>query len=73
VEPDGPASLANQAIKDQAPQISAGCAGEAPSRRPGGRAQITDLCCNSLELIAASGNTDRRVRARPSHVGSGAM
>ena len=42
-EPDGPASLANQAIKDQALQISAGRAGQAPSRRPGGRAQITPI------------------------------
>src|SRR4249920_3704723 len=40
-EPDGPASLANQAITDQARQISAGRAGQAPQRRPGGRAQIT--------------------------------
>jgi SAM-dependent methyltransferase len=40
-EPDGPASLANQAIKDQALQISARRAGQAPARRPGGRAQIT--------------------------------
>ncbi|HXL94282.1 MAG TPA: class I SAM-dependent methyltransferase [Streptosporangiaceae bacterium] len=37
-EPDGPASLANQAIKDQALQISAGRAGEAPRSRPGGPA-----------------------------------
>ena len=43
-EPDGPASLANQAIKDQALQISAGPAGQAPQRRPGGRAQITPIC-----------------------------
>ena len=42
-EPDGPASLANQAIKDQALQISAGRASEAPNRRPGGRAQITPI------------------------------
>ena len=42
-EPDGPASLANQAIMDQALQISAGHAGKAPQRRPGGRAQITSL------------------------------
>jgi SAM-dependent methyltransferase len=39
-EPDGPASPANQAIKDQALQISAG---QAPRKRPGGRAQITPL------------------------------
>src|SRR2546429_9875716 len=32
-EPDGPASLANQAIKDQALQIRAGRAGQAPQRR----------------------------------------
>jgi hypothetical protein len=34
-------ALANQAIKDQALQISAAHAGQAPNRRPGGRAQIT--------------------------------
>ena len=49
-EPDGPASPANQAIKDQALQISAGRAGQAPQRRPGGRAQITPL---SAQPIAA--------------------
>ncbi len=43
-EPDGPGSRANQAIKDQALQISAARAGQAPSRRPGGRAQITPSC-----------------------------
>ena len=43
VDPDGPASVADQAIKDQALQISAGRAGEAPHRHPGGRAQITPL------------------------------
>ena len=42
-EPDGSASRASQAIKDQALQISAGHAGEAPHRHPGGRAQITPL------------------------------
>jgi hypothetical protein len=47
-EPDGPASLANQAIKDQALQISAGRAGQAPQRHPGGRAQITPLCAQSI-------------------------
>ena len=47
-EPDGPASLANQAIKDQALQISAGRVGEAPQRRPGGRAQITPLCAQPI-------------------------
>ena len=48
VEPDGPGSRANQAIKDQAPQISAGRAGQAPHRRPGGRAQITPLCAQPI-------------------------
>ena len=43
VEPDGPGTPANKAINDQAPQISAARAGQAPSRRPGGRAQITPL------------------------------
>ena len=42
-EPDGPDSLANQAIKDQALQISDGHAGQAPQRRPGDRAQITPI------------------------------
>jgi SAM-dependent methyltransferase len=48
VEPDGPASPADQAIKDQALRISAGRAGEAPQRRPGGRAQITPLCAQPV-------------------------
>ena len=43
VEPDGPGTPASKAIKDQAPQISAARACQAPSRRPGGRAQITPL------------------------------
>ena len=48
MEPDGPGSLASQAMKDQALQISAGRAGQAPQRRPGGRAQITPLCAQSI-------------------------
>ena len=48
VEPDGPGTLASKAIKDQAPQISAGRAGQAPSRRPGGRAQITPSCAQPI-------------------------
>ena len=48
VEPDGPGSRANQAIKDQAPQISAARAGQAPNRRPGGRAQITPSCAQPI-------------------------
>jgi ubiquinone/menaquinone biosynthesis C-methylase UbiE len=47
-EPDGPGSRANQAIKDQAPQISAARAGQAPNRRPGGRVQITPLCAQPI-------------------------
>ena len=43
VEPDGQGSGANQAIKDQALQLSAGRAGEAPKRRRGGRAQSTTM------------------------------
>ena len=39
--PDGPASPANRAITGQAVQISAKRAGQAPPRRPGGRAQAT--------------------------------
>ena len=44
-EPDGPASPANQTIKDQPLQISAG---QAPQKRPGGRAQITPLCAQPI-------------------------
>jgi hypothetical protein len=47
-EPDRPGTLASQAIKDQAPQISARRAGQAPNRRPGGRAQITPLCAQPI-------------------------
>src|SRR5882757_3681976 len=47
-EPDGPDSPANQAITDQALQISDGRAGQAPQRRPGGRAPITPLCARPI-------------------------
>jgi SAM-dependent methyltransferase len=47
-EPDGPSSLANQAIKGPGPQISAGRTGEALQRHPGDRAQITPLCAQSI-------------------------
>jgi SAM-dependent methyltransferase len=40
-KPEGPGSLASRAIKDQALQISARSAGQAPTRRTGGRPQIT--------------------------------
>jgi SAM-dependent methyltransferase len=43
VEPDGLGSGANQALKDQALRISAARAGQAPNRRPRGRAQTTPL------------------------------
>ena len=67
-EPDGPASLANQAIKDQALQISAGRAGEAPKKRPGGRAQITPLCAQSIAWprpTAVRPDNDGYSRVRP--------
>ena len=48
VEPDGPGTLANQAIKDQALQISARRACQAPNRRPGGRAQIAPSCAQPI-------------------------
>ena len=48
MEPDGPGSRANQVIKDQALQISAGRAGEPPRGRPGGRAQITPSCAQPI-------------------------
>jgi SAM-dependent methyltransferase len=47
-EPGGPASPANQAITDQALQTSAGRAGQARRRRPGGRAQITPLSAQPI-------------------------
>ena len=58
-EPDGPASLANQAIKDQALQISAGRAGQGPRRRPGGRAQITPLCAQPIAGPGGGGAVGR--------------
>ena len=59
VEPDGPGSRANQAIKDPAPQISAAHAGQAPSRRPGGRAQITPFGAAQLAQPALWGHVQR--------------
>ena len=47
-EPEGPGSMASRAITDQAHQISARRAGQAPARHPGGRAQITPLCAQSI-------------------------
>ena len=66
-EPDGPASLASQAIKDHALQISAGHAGQAPHRRPGGRAQITRYAPSRLPATT-SGTAPRSAdRARLHH------
>ena len=48
MQPDGPGSRANQVTKDQALQISAGRARQAPHRRPGGRAQIAPLCAQPI-------------------------
>jgi SAM-dependent methyltransferase len=48
VEPDSPGRGAHQPIKDQAPQIRAARAGQAPNRRPGGRAQITPSCAQPI-------------------------
>jgi len=47
-EPERPGSRASRAITDQALQISARRAGQGPARRPGGRAQITPLCAQSI-------------------------
>jgi SAM-dependent methyltransferase len=66
-EPDGPASPANQAIKDQPPQIRAGRAGEAPDRRPGGRAQIIPISNTPRGHHEGQRmSAERRVRARSS-------
>jgi len=64
VEPDRPASLANQAIKQQALQISAGRVGEAPKRRPGGRAQITVMHARDRPVSALEDRSYRRECAR---------
>ena len=55
VEPEGPGSLASRAITDQALQISARRAGQAPARRPGSRAQITPLCAQSIAATTSLG------------------
>jgi hypothetical protein len=41
-------TLTGQAVKGQALELRAGRAGEAPTRRPGGHAQITPLCAQSI-------------------------
>ena len=63
--PDGPGSPASQAINDQARRITAGRAGQAPTRRPGGHAQITPLCTQSICWRRPSAERpDRRVFVR---------
>ena len=66
-EPDGPAILASQPVKDQALQISDGHAGQAPRRRPGGRARITPLCAqpiagDDLRHSAQNGGSSPKLR-----------
>ena len=62
VEPDGPGSRANQAIKDQALQISTGRAGQAPSRRPGGRpaanSSPTASTCERASITSSASPAD---------------
>jgi hypothetical protein len=77
-EPDGPASPASQAINDHAPQISAGHAGQAPHRRPGGRAQITPLSAqpiagHDLRHSAHNGVGAREVLCLSSRFGFGGV
>jgi SAM-dependent methyltransferase len=74
-EPERPGSLASRAITDQALQISARRAGQAPARRPGGRAQITPLCAQSiaghdLRQSAQSGASARVLSDRTRHSAS---
>jgi SAM-dependent methyltransferase len=67
-EPEGPGSMASRAIKDQALHISARRAGQAPTRRPGGRAQTTPLCAQSIAghdlRQSAQNSADRAPAAR---------
>ena len=62
VEPDGPGSRANQAIKDQALQISTGRASQAPSRRPGGRpaanSSPTASTCERASITSSASPAD---------------
>jgi SAM-dependent methyltransferase len=60
----------NQAIKDQALQISATRTGQAPNRRPGGHAQITPLCAqpiagDDLQQSAQIGGSRAPMRLQP--------
>ena len=59
VEPDGPASLASQAIKDQALQISAGRVGGAPKRHPRGRALLVVPAGAGQDGAAPAGREQR--------------
>ncbi len=65
VEPDGPGSLASRAIKDQALQIRAGPAGEAPQRRLGGRPATS-----SAPTASACERTSITSSARPASAGT---
>jgi len=65
VEPDGPGSLASRAIKDQALQIRAGPAGEAPQRRLGGRPATS-----SSPTASACERTSITSSARPASAGT---
>jgi hypothetical protein len=47
-KPSGPGSLVSRTITDRASQISAGRIGQAATRRPGSRAQITPLRAKSI-------------------------
>jgi hypothetical protein len=71
VEPDGPGSEANQAIKDQALQISAGRAGQARHRRPAARrsprsgaVRAATLATGLPHQSGGSALADRRSRPR---------
>jgi len=71
-EPDGPGSLASRAIKDQALQISARRAGQAPTRRPGGRAQSAQIESSLLLLSSRpAGFLGCRLRRRGSPARAG--
>ena len=62
--------MADRAINDQAPQISVGLAGEAPRRRPRGRAQITPM---ERVLNGRLASCPARSRARPCVTARGSL
>ncbi len=70
IEPDGPASLASRAIKDQTRQISAGRAGEAPQEaswgRPATSSSPTAGACERASITSSkSGPASEHHLARP--------